>query len=51
MTQVAEDRPGMLKAMSNGTEELAALEAGFAIWNELRTRHGNSLRGKMLLLF
>ena len=51
MSQIAEDRPGMLQAMADRAEELAALEAGFAIWNELRTRHGNSLRGKMLLLF
>jgi hypothetical protein len=31
MAQVAEDRPGMLQAMADGTKELAALKAGLPI--------------------
>jgi hypothetical protein len=37
--------------MADSAEELAALKAGFAGRNKLRFSHGDSLRGKMLLLF
>jgi hypothetical protein len=51
MAQIAENRAGMLLAMADGAEELATLKSGFAGGNRLRFSHGNSLRGKMLLLF
>jgi hypothetical protein len=51
MAQIAEDGPGMLQTVADGAEELAALEAGFAGRNKLRFSHGDSRRGKMLLLF
>jgi len=51
VTQIGEDRAGMLQATADGPEELAALKAGFAGRNTLRFRHGDSRRGKMLLLF
>jgi hypothetical protein len=51
MAQVAEDRPGGFQAMADSTEELPALKAGFAGGYESRFSHGDSGRGKMLLLF
>jgi hypothetical protein len=51
MAQIAEDRPGILQAVADGAEELPALQAGFAVWNRLHFSHGDSDRGKMLLLF
>jgi hypothetical protein len=51
MAKIAEDRAGILQAMADGAEKLAALEAGFAGGNRSRFSHGDSGRGKMLLLF
>jgi hypothetical protein len=51
VAQIAKDRAGMLQAMADRAEKLTALKAGFAMRNELRFRHGDSGRGKMLLLF
>jgi hypothetical protein len=51
VAKIAEDRAGMLDAVADSPEELAALKAGFAGGNKLRFRHGDARRGKMLLLF
>jgi hypothetical protein len=50
MAQIAEDRPGGFQAVADGAEELPALEARFG-GDESRFSHGDSGRGKMLLLF
>jgi hypothetical protein len=51
MAQIAEDRPGGFQTMADGAKELPALKARFAAGNESRFSHGDSARGKMLLLF
>jgi hypothetical protein len=51
MAQIAEGRPGGFQAMADGAKELAALEARFAVGYKSRFSHGDSGRGKMLLLF